>query len=331
MQDEALEVACLPIGLEKLTYLKISLLLNRQTNLYEFPYDWRRPIETNADLLHAAIERWAAGDPTRPFFLVGHSMGGLVARSYLARHPMAAAQHVQRVILLGTPHFGAANAVDGLLNGNSMMATVDKLNAANEMRQLVFTLPSIYQILPAPPDLFPVGRKYPFDFDLYQAAAWGLPEIRQDYLDAARHFHQSLAAADPQVPITIIAGCHIETAVGARLGSAAPRLLLDVVAEGDESGDGTVPLWSARLPGAQVYYIQAVHAKLPADGAVIRATLDLIQSGACDLPTTLPPPRKSGFLPGLPFAPEVAAADLRLKVENGVAGEDDLRCMFFAL
>lgn len=77
-----------------------------------------------------------------------------MSRAYLARRRQAAERRVQRVIMLGTPHFGAATAVENLLYGNSMMALVAKLNAKNAPRRLLVNLPSAYSLLPAPPELF---------------------------------------------------------------------------------------------------------------------------------------------------------------------------------
>lgn len=110
-EDEAPEVEVMPIGLEKLAYLKASLNFNRQVNLHEFPYDWRRPIEYNADVLRRSIDRWSAGDPQRKFSLVAHSMGGLVSRAYLARHGDA---RVARLISIASPHGGSQLARLGL-------------------------------------------------------------------------------------------------------------------------------------------------------------------------------------------------------------------------
>ena len=46
--DMSPNIEAVPISLEKVVYLKIGLALSRQVDLYEFPYDWRRPIEWNA-------------------------------------------------------------------------------------------------------------------------------------------------------------------------------------------------------------------------------------------------------------------------------------------
>ncbi|TLN02865.1 alpha/beta fold hydrolase, partial [bacterium] len=325
--DESPEVEVVPIGLEKLAYLKTSLNFNRQVNLHEFPYDWRRPIEYNADVLRRSIDRWSAGDPARKFTLVAHSMGGLVSRAYLARHPQHAGQHIGRLIMHGTPNFGAANAVDNLANGNSMMATVDKLNQQNEMRRLAFCLPSVYQLLPAPPETFPAGHAYPINFDIYSAAEWRIAGVQQKHLDGARALHKTLAASDPQLPIDIVAGANIDTMIGANLlfDGDVPRLEPVRQASGADSGDGTVPLWSAVLPAATTYYTQVIHRELPGNNAVMRATLDLIRTGACDLPQTLPAPRPFPFEVTNGAPPDLQAESLRGKIEDGTAGERDLQ------
>ncbi len=61
------------------------------------------PIGHYADVLHAAIERLRAATGATRVMIVGHSMGGLVARAYLRKRGDAA---VARVITIATPHAG---------------------------------------------------------------------------------------------------------------------------------------------------------------------------------------------------------------------------------
>lgn len=331
--DASVEIDCTAFSLEKLSYLKIGLALRKKTDLFEFPYDWRRPIEYNADVLHQSIERWSDGNPGQQFTLVGHSMGGLVSRAYLARHPDSAERRVRRLIMHGTPHFGAAAAVENLFNGNQMMSVIDRLNDRNDMRRVVLSMPSLYELLPAPPDLFPSGRAYPANWDLYDASAWQLDGLRQDYLEAARRFYRLLADSDPQVPQVEIAGCHVNTMVGVERvhdNLEKPHLNLAYQDEGPDSGDGTVPLWSALLPKAEIYYFQGVHRSLPDKREVIDATLDLIEGGRCDLPAELPRPKTGLFRRELEAPPEVEAQQLRQKIETGSAGREDLEKLYFA-
>lgn len=327
-------IEAVPVGIEKLVYLKIALALRQEVDLFEFPYDWRRPIEHNAGILAGCLQKWGATEPDRPFTLVGHSMGGLVARACVTRYPQVAEQHVKRVVSLGTPYFGATNAIENIVLGNEMMALAAKLNRANETKRLLLNLPSLYQILPAPPEHFPAGRAYPADWDLYDAAEWRWAGIRPEYLAGGRAFYAALAASDPQVETVQIAGCHLDTTVDIRrVFDAHERVRFEVLRRetGPDSGDGTVPLWSAVLPKARMYYIQEKHRDLPANRDVIAGTMALIHDGAPDLAETLPE-RKTGFfgrdVQGVADLDAEAEA-LRQRLAQGTATEQDLAQLYF--
>ena len=328
-------IEAVPVGIEKLVYLKIALALRREFELFEFPYDWRRPIEVNADTLAGCLARWAAAEPDRKFTLVGHSMGGVVARAFLARHPATADRLVQRAISLGTPYFGATNAIENIVLGNEMMALAAKLNRANETKRLLLNMPSLYEILPAPPELFPASREYAANWDLYDAAEWRWAGIRPDYLALARRFHALLAGADPQIETVQIAGCHLDTTVDVRrVFDADERVRFEVVRreQGPDSGDGTVPLWSAVLPKARMFYVQEQHRYLPCNEDVIAAVSALIQGDAPALPDQLPP-RKSGLFRSAVATPDEFDAEaeaLRQRLADGTASEEDLAQLYFA-
>lgn len=330
--DDNPRIHSMATSIEKLSYLKGLITLGRETELYEFPYDWRKPMESNADLLHDFIERWAEGNAAKQFTLVGHSMGGIVSRAYLARHRDSAKQRVKRLIMHGTPHFGAAGAVADLMLGNRMMAVAARLNDNNRLRNLVLNMPSAYQLLPAPPDLFPADRAYPANWDLYDAKAWRLDGIRQDYLDAGRRFHELLADFDHPVEVHEIAGCHLETIVDVERSfdeRGKPHLRIIRVDEGSDSGDATVPLWSARLPGASIYYVQHKHRYLSRHAPVLEATIALTYGDTPDLPTELPPKETGLFGFRAVATPEQEAADLRARLEAGTASEEDLELLYF--
>lgn len=337
--DRCPEVSIVPVGLAKLYYLRMQMSLNKAAALYEFPYDWRRPVVYNADRLHESLERWgeAAG---QKLTLVAHSMGGLVSRAYMARHPRAAEKRVKRLVMLGTPNYGATNAVSTLFGGNGLIEQVDGINPANGMKALVRGLPGLYDLLPAPPEFFPTGQQYPADWNLYNARSWRVDGIRQDLLDGTYSLYRALRDSDPQVPQTMLAGCNLETLIRVRADwsdEANPRLVDERTVTGEDAGDGTVPLWSARLPGADVFYVQEKHSSLPAGREVIRAVLNLLRGGEPGLPSALPEPRRG--IAGISFeAPGEAApleyvppAELREKIRAGVADKNDLQQLYFAM
>jgi hypothetical protein len=233
----------------------------------------------------------------------------------------------------GTPHFGAAAAVENLVHGNRMMALAGKLNSKNAPDRLLLNMPSVYQLLPAPPDLFPSQRHYPSNWDLYDASAWRLKGMRQDYLDLGRAFYEMLASADPQVETIEIAGCNVDTIVDVqREFEPDERPKYDVIRQqgGADGGDGTVPLWSALLPGATIYYAQEVHRDLPKNKKVLKATLDLIHGGVPDLDTELPPFDPGWFSFEPPEPVDESAQKLRANLEEGTASAEDLSQLYFA-
>ena len=64
-------------------------------------------IEEFADQLAVKIDAILAATGARRVAIVGHSMGGLVARAYLRRHDPA---KVSTVVTIGTPHHGSVHA-----------------------------------------------------------------------------------------------------------------------------------------------------------------------------------------------------------------------------
>jgi hypothetical protein len=84
-----------------------------------FPYDFRYGVRAAAERLAEEISIRLAGLPTqqkaRRVIIVGHSMGGLVAR-YWAGLPGQAAT-CRAVVTVGTPHQGAPKALDWVVNG----------------------------------------------------------------------------------------------------------------------------------------------------------------------------------------------------------------------
>jgi subtilisin family serine protease len=85
-------------------------------DVMEFPYDWRLSAHHNLQLLQKAIlGRWFGGrflprgsrsDPRERITFVGHSLGGLVARTFLESDHLGYAV-AKRLVTIGTPHQGA--------------------------------------------------------------------------------------------------------------------------------------------------------------------------------------------------------------------------------
>ena len=326
-RDADQRVKIVATGLEMVAYSKAMLALRKQANLYLFPYDWRQDIRICAGRLHEALARWTAANGHRRFTVVGHSLGGVVARTYLAMFPGEAEELVERVVLLGSPAYGSISAVQVLASGNNLTQMAEKLHPGNQGLRLARTVTAVYQILPPPPELFPAGVEYPCDFDMYDAAVWQKPGIRQNGLSRGRALYHLLATSSAQVPIMQIAGYDVATAVALR--GTPDALGPVVVSHGPNSGDGSVPLWSARLAGAEMYYVRLPHEKLQKDRYVLLGVLDLANGGDADLPREMEPSRGPVTSARPPiFGMDGEAGRLRAAIEEGRATGSDLEKLF---
>jgi pimeloyl-ACP methyl ester carboxylesterase len=246
-----------------------------------FTYDWRRDLVESARRLHETLEALAdaRGDRGARFNLIGHSMGGLVARYYL-RYGTAepggevtweGARRIKNLVCVSTPSGGSIPSLDVLLSGNRV-----GLSSTTLASSVVAHMPALYQLLP-PAESRPLvdEKTEPVAVDLRDAATWerfgwgpyapasskrrvqngdfGDPETEKAFLAAvlarARAFHEALARP-PQSPcpvrVLIIGGDCLPTparAVVPRRPGAPPRFEPWTRGESEamlEAGDGRV-------------------------------------------------------------------------------------------
>jgi len=117
--------------------------------------------------------------------VVAHSMGGLVARyaamygdadlpARIPRPTWAGAQHFNKIFLLGTPNEGSILSINALLDGFSYISGGLNLPFIQNITRFdVFTIPSIYQLLPHNGSLLAYGEDLkPIPVDAYDPATW---------------------------------------------------------------------------------------------------------------------------------------------------------------
>jgi len=113
-------------------------------NYFEFPYDWRR-----SNLVNAGIFRqWVTSNERlrdKEFDIVAHSMGGIIADIYTKIYDEK--RQVRRLVTLGTPYLGSANAVLTPFSGWGAIANTMAGGIA-EIRRVVLSFPSFYELLP---------------------------------------------------------------------------------------------------------------------------------------------------------------------------------------
>jgi pimeloyl-ACP methyl ester carboxylesterase len=158
-----------------------------EDTFYVFPYDWRRDNVENARLLIQKVEvlKRLLKRPNLKFNIIAHSMGGLIAR-YASMYgnadlpagkpkpTWAGARNFSKVFLLGTPNEGSVQALQSLLNGFSYVGGGFNLPFLQNLSKFdVFTLPSIYQLLPHQGTLIAYDENLkPIDIDVFDVKTW---------------------------------------------------------------------------------------------------------------------------------------------------------------
>jgi pimeloyl-ACP methyl ester carboxylesterase len=254
----------IPLGVVLYSHLKLRLRLRTAGFPVTFhDYDWRLGIEESG----AAFAAWLREQGSRRLAIVAHSMGGLLSRAALA---LPGTQHVERVVLLGTPNQGSFAPVQVLRGTYAVVRKIARLDAATTAERLteeVFNgFPSLYQMIP------PAGRKGAPD--LLDPRAWpdSGPALRPPLLERARRFREGLPPADER--FVAIAG------VGQETVTAVSRLRDGFAYTVTRHGDGTVPADSAALNGANTYFAKTAHSELTRDAAVAAAIVDVLRKGS---------------------------------------------------
>lgn len=259
-------LACGPV---LYTWLPLKLALTAAGYTMRcFAYDWRRDLAEAS----AALAKELADCAAREVSMIGHSMGGLVARAVLHA---AAGERLQKVITLGTPHggsFAPVQAVRGVYPLVRRLAQLDPHHSAEALSRDVFaSFHSLYQMLPR--DALP---------DLIDPRHWPRSGPQPNATLLARAPLFDAGGADPRIEaiaghgfLTTIAVAHVDGEFWYRYGYG---------------GDGTVPQARATLAGCRAWHCAVAHNELPRD-ALVQAAIIALLAGRTPLLDATPPPR----------------------------------------
>jgi hypothetical protein len=271
------------LGAMNYTYLKLTLSLRKAGfDAVLLDYDWRQELASLGKALAARLDR----DDREDVAIVGHSMGGLVARAALTH---AAGSRVSQLIMLGTPNAGSLAAVQALRGTYSVVRKIAMIDLRHDAeylaRQVFSSFPGLHEMLPA--------SRSVSDLDLFDAGSWPASGPRPDpaLLRAASGLEQRLAPADSR--FTMVVGCNRTTATGVALRDEGAES--DFEYEYSLQGDGTVPIELARLPGARHSYVECGHSDMPLADRVIAGTIDLLRTGATQRFAAAPPVRRGSL------------------------------------
>jgi pimeloyl-ACP methyl ester carboxylesterase len=251
-----------PMGVLLLSYAKLKLRLDIAGFDAEFfAYDWRLGI----DELGATLAARIAADG-KSAMLIGHSMGGLIARVATKLLPK---RYVRKLILLGTPNQGSyapVQALRGTYPFVRKLARLDLRHTPEQLAQRLFsTFPGIYHLLPPP--------KPGSQVDLFDSRCWPRVGPKPDAKLLARVAAARAQLAAPDARMMHIVGVNRETVIAVRRTASGFEYSLSA------NGDGTVPVALALLPRLKTYFIDELHGNLANNPQVISAIVELLRRG----------------------------------------------------
>src|SRR5215218_1948891 len=228
-----------------LRYIEETFDVRRGENLFEFPYDWRRDNRVAARRLQRQAGEWltkwraSSGADDAKLVLVGHSMGGLIARYFL--ECLDGWRNTRTLVTFGTPYRGSVNALDTLVNGLKIKFF--------DLTEVARSFTAIYQLLPTYP-CYDGGNG-----DLAYVDESDIPNLDRTKAKAALDFHREIrdavdahledqAYVDGRYGLGRIIGIKQPTQQSARRDGNRVQLLRTIGGD-DPGGDGTVPRPSA--------------------------------------------------------------------------------------
>jgi len=269
------------IGQNKKVYLPMLVELNNQWEVKPFSYDWRIDIADSADRLAQVVKTFGN---RKPVHLVVHSMGGLVSRYFIKRHPKLWESMKDpegfasggRLIMLGTPNNGSY-AIPLVMSGKDkvvkMLDLVDVTHNRRQMIDILTTFHGAYQMLPSPFVTLEDDHK-----QLYRKHHWGSLPVYQPLLDKAAKLHRDIHPVVDTERFIYVAGYNRKTP--SRIQIDRPGVFSF---QTTRNGDGRVSHELGRLQGVDTYYVDEDHGSLPRNDDVMSAIHGLLAKGATDV------------------------------------------------
>lgn len=296
--------------------LRADLLGTPFQNVKPWGYDWRQSVLQTGLFLANAIEVDAT--PSTPCVIVGHSMGGLIARmAYRELSRLGKANLVKRIITLGTPHMGSARIINALNGdfgeGYGYIFKTSVLNALPggavaaallqaQILTMIATWPGFIELLPmieGDSTDADKGRANAFLPASYTGGGTLFPALLNNARDVSHPALRDPTSIPPGKRLLCIVGTGYPTPYvtngpegfllfGNRLG----RDPFTIATNG--AGDGTVTERSAQIAGSEVITFECSHDSLPTftatQGGLSGLILENIDPGDVSPPAPARPP-----------------------------------------
>jgi pimeloyl-ACP methyl ester carboxylesterase len=307
-------------GIMKRYYGEMLLSLSENWNVKAFWFDWRKDLDLAADELNTQMGSWFANNA--PVHIVAHSMGGLVARTFIQKYGnrwktmwdnQGHGKAGGRLVMLGTPNHGSF-AIPQVITGlEGLVRKVALIDLRHDVHDLLNTFNSFvgsYQMLPSPLVMPEIEA-------LYNSGSYSAfnVTVSQPHLNNARAHHSLLSDAIDFGRMIYVAGFDQPTFSGVKDWKKLHKTEGYVITR---DGDGRVPhalglLWSAnKKQKVKTYYIKEDHGNLSTNSKILAALDELLESGETD-----------ALLPELPAARAAAPSQEKLRKQYDASQQSD--------
>jgi CHAT domain-containing protein len=275
-------------GLIKSSYKKFVDHFKEDYDVVTYAFDWRKPLYDSADGLKKKIEELLEYE--QPIKIVGHSMGGVLVRDFIVKHPATwktlNESNGFKMLFLGSPLGGSFRIPRVLFGEDSIIKQISKVDLKHSTEELIDIFrefPGILSLLPLNTDTEndfaskPLWRKLSAGVGLN----WPVPE------DAAlkafgiyRKQVSNTLTKDDYRNICYIAGKDKFTPCGYELTDTPLGKRLDFIgtAEGDQS-----VTWDTGIPPEMdpqsVYYVPVTHGALANKPELFKGISEIITTG----------------------------------------------------
>jgi len=257
----------------------VNIGYKKNENIFIFAYDWRKSLDSLADELNTYINDRNLSSGAK-IDIVGHSMGGLVARSYIQKY---GAEKLNKVVLVGTPNMGAVDAY-GVWEGASVWGNVwwEKaiLDLSVEVNQRVGEkkVDTVRRLAPSIKDLLPT---FSYIKSRNILIPWSQMRQKNEYLN-----NLNLSSSRSNSVITAIWSNvgNTKSSINVTERSSVDRIL-NLWEDGKpisgsefnySEGDGTVTLASAKGNFTNLLQSSSYHYKMAADTESVKKIFEAL-------------------------------------------------------
>ena len=290
----------------KTSYEKLYHQLSFTYDVVIFPFDWRQPMEISAGQLNAKIVELMAFK--KPIKIIGHSMGGVLVRDFIAYHPQTwqalNATPNFKLIFLGTPLKGSHRILAVLFGKDNIinkLSTLDLTHTKKELISIFTQLPGILALLPlteTADEDYSSGALWTKIRNASGDSTWPVPsEIPGGILDNFKKYRTKINELVNQNGIDYtnmiyVAGQDAATACGYKIEKG--NLFFDYTREGDHSVTWELGIPKELKEKNQVYYTNITHGDLANAPSLFPGIEDLLVKGTTSKLSQIKPTFRDG-------------------------------------